>query len=61
MVERHRPDATELQQRREFSEQMARLRAHLPQTSGHFPTTEEMIREDRDSGLSYQDDGDRTS
>jgi hypothetical protein len=60
-MERHLPNAKELQRRREFYEQMAELRARQPESSGPFPTIEEMIREDRESGLSYQDDGDRTA
>lgn len=42
------PAAEELQKRREFYEQMAELRVCREQCSGPFPTTEEMIREDRD-------------
>lgn len=38
----------ELQRRREFYQRMAELRASQPESPGPFPTTEEMIREDRD-------------
>jgi hypothetical protein len=47
-VDRTTPSAEELQQRREFYERMAELRLHEPESSGPFPTIEEMIREDRD-------------
>jgi len=42
------PTAEELQRRREFYERMAELRTRPPESSGPFPTIEEMIREDRD-------------
>ena len=42
------PTAEELQERREFYEHMAELRACQEQCFGPFPTTEEMIREDSD-------------
>jgi hypothetical protein len=42
------PTPEELQQRREFYERMAEFRALKPESDGPFPTTEEMIREDRD-------------
>jgi hypothetical protein len=38
----------ELQKRRESYERMAKLRFRHPEGHGPFPTTEEMIREDRD-------------
>jgi hypothetical protein len=42
------PTAEELQQRREFYERLADLRARQPETPGPFPSAEDMIREDRD-------------
>lgn len=48
LLERNIPTAKELQGRREFYKRMAELRARLPESSGSFPTAEEMIREDRD-------------
>jgi hypothetical protein len=47
-LDRTTPNADELQRRREFYERMAELRALEPESSGPFPTAEEMIREDRD-------------
>jgi hypothetical protein len=47
-VDRTAPSAEELQQRREFYERMAELRAFEPESSGPFPTAEELIREGRD-------------
>jgi hypothetical protein len=48
LLERNIPTAKELQGRREFYKRMAELRARQPEGPGPFPTTEEMIREDRD-------------
>jgi plasmid stability protein len=48
LLERNIPTAKELQGRREFYKRMAELLARQPETPGHFPTAEEMIREDRD-------------
>lgn len=42
------PTAAELKRRREFYERLGELRAHKPSGSGPFPSTEEMIREDRE-------------
>ena len=42
------PTEAELKRRREFYDRMAELRAKPPLTSGPFPSTEEMIREDRE-------------
>jgi hypothetical protein len=47
-LEHNIPTAKELQQRREFYQRMAELRDRQPESSGPFPTAEEMIREDRD-------------
>ena len=48
LLERNIPTAEELRQRREFYTRMMELRGQNPQGSGAFPTTEELIREDRD-------------
>jgi len=48
LLERNVPTAKELQRRREFYRRMAELRARQPESSGPFPSTEEMIRQDRD-------------
>jgi hypothetical protein len=48
LLERNVPTAKELQGRREFYKRMAELRAYQPESPGPFPTTEDMIREDRD-------------
>jgi len=48
LLERNVPTAKELQGRREFYKRMAEFRALEPLSPGPFPTTEEMIREDRD-------------
>jgi plasmid stability protein len=42
------PTAEELQKRREFYKRMAELRARPIESSGGFPTAEQMISEDRD-------------
>lgn len=43
------PADKELQRRRQFVEKLKRLRAIIPPISGDGPSSEEMIREDRDS------------
>lgn len=48
LLDRNMPAAEELARRREFYERMVELRARQPESSGPFPTIEEMIREDRD-------------
>ena len=48
LLERNLPTAKELQGRREFYKRMAELRGRQAEGPGPFPTTEEMIREDRD-------------
>jgi hypothetical protein len=48
LLERNIPTAKELQGRRRFYERMEELRARRSASSGPFPTTEQMIREDRD-------------
>jgi plasmid stability protein len=42
------PTEAELKRRREFYDRLAELRAKPPLTPGAFPSTEEMIREDRE-------------
>lgn len=48
LLEENVPTAAELKKRREFYDKMAELRAKPPLTPGPFPSTEEMIREDRE-------------
>lgn len=42
------PTEADLKRRREFYDRLAELRAKPSLTSGPFPSTEEMIREDRE-------------
>ena len=42
------PTEAELKRRREFYDKMAEFRARAPLSPGPFPSTEEMIREDRE-------------
>jgi len=46
LLERNIPTADELRRRREFYSRVSELQ-HQPESSGPFPTAEEMIREDR--------------
>jgi len=48
LMDRTMPSGEELEERREFCERMAELRARKPQSPGPFPATEDMIREDKD-------------
>jgi len=48
MLKQFVPTEAELKRRREFYDRLAELRAKPPLTSGPFPSTEEMIREDRE-------------
>jgi plasmid stability protein len=41
------PTVAELKRRRKLYDDLAELRSHKPLGDGPFPTTEEMIREDR--------------
>lgn len=41
------PTAAELKRRRHLYNELAELRSHKPAGPGPFPSTEEMIREDR--------------
>jgi plasmid stability protein len=47
LLERSIPTAEELRQRRDFYTRMTDLRAQYSESSGSFPTVEEMVREDR--------------
>lgn len=42
------PTASEIQRRKRAYEQLLSLQGHAPVGPGPFPSTEEMIREDRD-------------
>jgi hypothetical protein len=42
------PTALELKRRRQLLEDLAEIRAHVPLGRGPFPSTEEMVREDRE-------------
>jgi plasmid stability protein len=48
LLERNLPTAKELQRRRKFYQRMAELRTRPPVNAGPVPTSEEMLREDRD-------------
>jgi plasmid stability protein len=48
LLEQNVPTAEELRRRREFARQMKRISSQEPLSPGPFPSTEEMIREDRD-------------
>jgi plasmid stability protein len=47
LLEAHVPTANELARRKDFLQRAARIRARRPRSSGPFPTSEEMQREDR--------------
>lgn len=42
------PTAAELKRRRQFYDELMAIQAHKPPGKGPFPSTEEMIREDRE-------------
>jgi plasmid stability protein len=42
------PTAAELKRRRQFYDELREIQAHKPPGKGPFPSTEEMIREDRE-------------
>jgi plasmid stability protein len=42
------PTATELKRRRQLFDELMAIQAHKPPGKGPFPSTEEMIREDRE-------------
>jgi len=48
LLRRFIPTEAELKRRREAFDELAKLRALPPLTSGPFPSAEEMIREDRE-------------
>ena len=47
LLERNVPTEHELKKRREFVKRLQQLRATKSPAGGPFPTTEEMVREDR--------------
>jgi plasmid stability protein len=47
LLERSIPTEKELKRRREFVQRLKRLRSSVRPVSGDFPTSEEIIREDR--------------
>ena len=49
LLERTFPTQKELKRRREWVRKLERLRAVIPPLSGDGPSSDEMIREDRDS------------
>ena len=48
LLEQNVPTADELRRRREFARRMKELSSREPLSPGPFPSTEEMIREDRE-------------
>jgi plasmid stability protein len=48
LLEQNIPTAEELKARREFVKRMKAISSREPLTPGPFPSTEEMIREDRE-------------
>jgi plasmid stability protein len=48
LLEQNIPTAEELNARREFARRMKELSSREPLSAGPFPSTEEMIREDRE-------------
>ena len=42
------PTAAELKRRRQFYDELREIQAHKPPGKGPFPSTEEVIREDRE-------------
>ena len=42
------PTTAELKRRRQFYDELREIQAHKPPGKGPFPSTEEMIREDRE-------------
>jgi hypothetical protein len=48
LLEKNIPTAAEMKQRQQFYQRMAKFRAHRATSDGPFPTTEQMIREDRE-------------
>jgi len=48
MLEQRFPSTRELKRRRQVFRQLEQLRAKAPRSAGPFPSTEEMLREDRE-------------
>lgn len=48
LLERNIPTSAEMKRRQQFYQRMAKFRAHRARGDGPFPSTEQMIREDRD-------------
>jgi len=48
LLEENLPSAAELERRKKFFDYVLDLKRKSPPVSGPFPTTEEMIREDRE-------------
>jgi plasmid stability protein len=48
MLEERFPSQRELKKRRQIVRQLEKLRAKIPLTAGPFPSTEQMLREDRE-------------
>jgi plasmid stability protein len=48
LLERNIPTTAEIKRRQHFYQRMAKFRAHRAESDGPFPTTEQMIREDRE-------------
>ena len=47
LLSQHIPTAAELERRRRFYRRALRMTARIPLSRGPFPSTEEMLREDR--------------
>lgn len=48
LLERNIPTTAEMKRRQQFYQRMAKFRIHRAESDGPFPTTEQMIREDRE-------------
>ena len=48
LLQQNIPTAEELKKRREFARKLREISSRQPLSPGPFPSTEEMIREDRD-------------
>jgi plasmid stability protein len=48
LLEQNIPTTAEMKRRQQFYQRMAKFRARRAESSGPFPTAEEMIREDRE-------------
>lgn len=48
LLERNIPTAAEMKRRRQFYQRMAKFRTRRTGSDGPFPTTEQMIRKDRE-------------